>query len=347
MKKHTTTLIIIFIFIVGIYYFFEINNKKISTQKNIAEKMNKTSLDKDMFAKKIIIKNIAQNPEGIEYNKNDNTFLLSSLNASPVLKVNFDGTYEAFTSGEKFPLSTAGLQIDYKRNRLLVAGFNGAELMDKNPETKGVSFLRIYDLKTGVLQKDIKLSHLVPNAKNYFANDIAIDEDGNAYVSDWYANLIYKVTTQGEVSVFWINKDNKLGGPNGLDYMNGNLLTSVLTVDDKGLYTNYALLKIPTNNPKKYTQVSLTNKGFRGFDGLVIKPNGNIIGITNNGETPGGNMLTELTSEDNWVTATIINLKAIKPSTTVALTEDDRKYVINQDFSDNSTKNWVIGSVSF
>ncbi len=30
---------------------------------------------------KVLVKNLAQNPEGIEYDKNDNTFLLSSLNA--------------------------------------------------------------------------------------------------------------------------------------------------------------------------------------------------------------------------------------------------------------------------
>ena len=31
----------------------------------------------------LTIKNIAQNPEGIEYDKTDHTFLLSSLNALP------------------------------------------------------------------------------------------------------------------------------------------------------------------------------------------------------------------------------------------------------------------------
>ena len=133
---------------------------------------------------KITIEDIALNPEGIEYNKNNHTFLLSSLNAMPITQVNLDGTYKAFTSGEKFPLSTAGLQIDYKHNRLLVASFNGMEMMDNDPKTKGVSFLRIYNLKTGVLEKEINLSSLAPNAPAYFANDIAVDDNGNVYISD-------------------------------------------------------------------------------------------------------------------------------------------------------------------
>ena len=100
----------------------------------------------------------------------------------PIIKVKSDGSYQAFTRGEKYPLSTAGLQIDYKHNRLLVAGFNGKEAMDNDPKTKGVSFLRVYNLKTGVIEKSINLSSLAPNANAYFANDIAVDNDGNAYI---------------------------------------------------------------------------------------------------------------------------------------------------------------------
>jgi len=85
------------------------------------------------------IENVAQNPEGIEFDKTDNTFLLSSLNAAPILKINLDGTYVPFTKGEPFPMSTAGLQVDYKRNRLLAAAFNGTELLDDDPKTKGAA----------------------------------------------------------------------------------------------------------------------------------------------------------------------------------------------------------------
>ena len=155
-----------------------------------------TATTLNSFAEDIKIDGIAQNPEGIEYDKNDKTFLLSSLNAKPIIKVNSDGSYKPFTSGEKFPLSTAGLQIDYKNNRLLVAAFNGLAIMDNNPKTKGVSHLRVYNLKSGALEKDINLSNLAPKAKAYFANDVAVDSSGNIYVTDWYANLIYKVDTK-------------------------------------------------------------------------------------------------------------------------------------------------------
>ena len=291
---------------------------------------------------------IAQNPEGIEFDKTDNTFLLSSINAGPIIKVNQDGTYKAFSSGEKFPLSTAGLEIDYKRNRLLVAGFNGTELMDNDPKTKGTAFLRIYNLKTGVIEKDINLSGIFPEASAYFANDIAVDRKGNVYITDWYARVVYKVDLDGNPSVFWKNETGIQAGANGIDFnSDGYLLISLLTVNEKGLYDNYGLVKIPVNDAKSAKLVNFKDKGFTGFDGMVVKSNGNIIGVTNNGTSPGGNTLIELSSNDNWSSAKIINSKSITASTTVAVTTNNKNYVINQDFTQPMKEDWTIEQIKF
>ena len=296
----------------------------------------------------ITIEGIALNPEGIEFNRNDNTFLLSSLNAAPITKVNIDGTFKPFTSGEKFPLSTAGLQIDYKNNRLLAAGFNGTEIMDEDPATKGSASLRIYNLETGVIEKDINLSYLVPHANAYFANDIAIDKAGNAYISDWYANLIYKVDLAGNPSVFWRNETGILGRPNGLEsHPEGYLLVSLLGINDKGLYSDYGLVKISVDAPQSTKIVNISNADFAGFDGIVLNAKGNIVGVTNNGISPGGNMLIELSGKKDWESAEVIKTKAITASTTVAITPDNKNYVIHQDFSDNFAKTWTIGHVEF
>ena len=307
-----------------------------------------TKGDNAKFPAAITVKKIAQNPEGIEYDKNDQTFLLSSLNASPIIKVYLNGTYKPFTSGEKFPLSTAGLQIDYKRNRLLVAGFNGAELFDQDPETKGTSFLRIYNLKTGVIEKDINLSSLVPDADAYFANDVAVDDDGNVYISDWYANVVYKVDLNGKPSVFWVNETGVSSGANGLDFHpDGFLLVSLLSVNEKGLYADYGLIKIPLNNPKLALVINISDSKFSGFDGMVINDKGNVIGVTNDGTSPGGNLLIELSSKNAWQSAEVINAKGIRASTTVAITPNYKHYVINQDFSSNNTETWTIEQVEF
>ena len=300
------------------------------------------------FPDVINIEGIVQNPEGIEFNKNDNTFFLSSLNATPIIKVNLDGTFKPFTSGEPYPMSTAGLQIDYKRSRLLATGFNGMELFDNDPKTKGMSNLRIYNLETGVMEKDINLSSLAPDANAYFANDIAVDNTGNVYISDWYARVIYKVDLAGNPSVFWSNETGIPSGPNGLDFHpDGYLLVSILNVSDKGLYADYGLVKIPVNDPKAAKIVAISNSGFTGFDGMVLTAKGTVIGVTNNGISPGGNTLIELSGQKGWESAKVVNSKAITASTTAAVTPDNKNYVINQDFSSSTAENWTIERVEF
>ena len=324
-------------------------NTKVPNKKTGNVNSNATTEKaKITFPNTIEIENVAQNPEGIEFDKTDNTFLLSSLNATPILKVNLDGTYKPFTSGKPFPMSTAGLQVDYKRNRLLATAFNGTELMDNDPKTKGVAHLRIYNLKTGVMEKDINLSSLVPEGNAYFANDVAIDNEGNAYVTDWYSGVVYKVDVDGNPSILARNETGIKSGFNGIDFhSDGYLLVSLVSVNDKGLYTDYGLLKIPIDNPNAAKVVNFTNEGFTGFDGMVLASNGNLIGVTNSGTMPGGNTLIEISSQDNWESAKVINTKAITASTTVAITPDGKNYVINQDFTNRAPENWKIERIEF
>lgn len=296
----------------------------------------------------VTIEGIAQNPEGIEYNKNDSTFFLSSLNASPIVKVKLDGTFEPFTSGELFPLSTAGIQIDYERNRLLVAGLDGIEAFDTDPETKGASFLRIYNLETGVLEQDINLSSSAPDASVYFANDIAVDNDGNVYISDWFAGVVYKVDINGNASLFWNNDSGVPAEPNGIDFHpDGYLLVSLVAVDAQGLYSEYGLVKIPVNDPTSAINVAISDSGFTGFDGMLINADGNVIGVTNDGISAGGNTLIELSSNNNWESAEVVNTKGMTTSTTVAATPDNKYYVINQDFSNGFAETWTIEKIEF
>ena len=296
----------------------------------------------------IVIEGVAQNPEGIEYDRNAHAFLLSSLNAGPVIRVGADGSWRPFTSGEPFPLSTAGLHIDYPRNRLLVAGFDGLALMDKNPETRGVAYLRTYDLSSGRLKQEVELSSLAPGADAYFANDVAVDGEGNVYVSDWYAGLIYKVDVSAKASVFWRNDRGLAGGPNGLDvHPDGYLLASMLAVNDRGIYSAHALMRIPLRSPAQAEVVDIRDPRFAGFDGMVVTAGGNVVGITSDGKTGGGNRMIELAGENGWRSARVLQSAAIAPSTTVAVTPDGHYYVINQDFADGNRKTWKIEKIEF
>ena len=155
----------------------------------------------------------------------------------------------------------------------------------------------------------------------------------------------------GDLLTYQQYRDLIPSGPNGLDFHpDGYLLVSILNVDDKFLYADYGLVKIPLNDPKSakiVKIVKIANSGYTGFDGMVLNAKGNVVGVTNNGKTPGGNTFIELSGKNDWESAEVINSKTITASTTVAVTPDNKQYVINQDFSNDSAKTWTIERIKF
>lgn len=282
------------------------------------------------------------NPEGIEYNKNTKRFYLSSMNGGKIVAVDYNGTTTNFTSGEPYPLSSAGLQVDYVNNRLLVACSNLQELFDNDSTTKGISVLRVFDLATGVFQREVNLSSLVPLATQYFANDLAIDNSGNVYVTDFGAWVIYKIDINNTPTIFF-NDQTILKQPNGIEFHpDGYLLTSQL---DYPAFAQFALVKIPISNPNAASTVSVNTNLFKGFDGMVLNKANNVVGMTNNGTSQ--NTVIELKSTDSWQSCSLVTSTQVKSSTTIAYLPNDIYYTINNDFQNSSATNWVIERIKF
>src|SRR5690606_5669833 len=74
------------------------------------------------------------------------------------------------------------------------------------------------DIMSGKKTMDVDLSDLV--AGEHFGNDIAFDSDNNIYMTDSYADVIYKITPEGQASVFSQNQMFKTEGIslNGIVY---------------------------------------------------------------------------------------------------------------------------------
>jgi len=305
-------------------------------------KKDKISVVETNYPDMITSISVGLNPEGIEYNKNTQKFYLSSLNGGKIVAVDLNGNTAQFTSGEPYPITSVGLQIDYANNRLLVACANAQEIFDNDPTTKGVSILRVYNLNTGAFIKDVNLSSLVPLAPQYFANDLAVDNNGNVYVTDFGAWVIYKVDKSYNASVF-LSDTNKLKQPNGIDFHpDGYLLASQL---DFPIFAQYKLVKIPVNNPAATSSITVITPMFRGFDGFVLNSANNIVGITNNGTMQ--NTVIELKSSDGWQSASLVASKQINSSTTLAQIPGNIYYAINNDFQNPMATNWIIQRVKF
>ena len=111
----------------------------------------------------------------------------------------------------------------------------------------------------------VDLDRLRPNAA-HFANDIAVDGQGNSYVTDCFSPIIYKVDAQGTANIFL--EDNRLAAPAGSFGLNG----IVFHPDGYLLVVKYdegILYKVPLANPKAFTLVAL-GSAFTSADSLLL-----------------------------------------------------------------------------
>jgi sugar lactone lactonase YvrE len=251
-------------------------------------------------------------PEGVQYDAKNSRFLVSSLTTGNVGQVKDDGTYSVFASGAGI-ISAVGMNLDDSRNRLLVASSNGtlrniAKLVSFNRDNGQV----LFNTDLGALR----------SAPNHFANDIAVDNQGNAYVTDSFAPVIYKVDAQGVASVFLDNP--QLAAPAGAFGLNGIVFHPdgylLVAKSDEG-----ALFKVPLSNPAGFTRVTATGLDLRAADGLLLQDN-NTLQLVANSQSK----VYRLSSTNNWTAATLSGTFATLPQfpTTLARRAGADSYVL-------------------
>jgi sugar lactone lactonase YvrE len=223
-------------------------------------------------------------PEGTQYDDQRGLFLVSSQTAGRIGQVNDAGDYSAFADDPQL-ISTIGLRLDAARRRLLVAvsdpGYNTART---SATTKGkLAALAIFNSSTGAITSYVDLGAFTPAGGTtypaHFANDIAVDGSGNAYVTDSFAPLIYRVDAQGTVTRLLEN--TALAAPTGKFGLNGIVYHPsgylLVAKSDEGI-----LLKVPLANPAAFTKVTLpTGLNLSGADGLQLLDNTTLLVVCN------------------------------------------------------------------
>jgi len=235
-------------------------------------------------------------PEGVQYDASNNRFLVGSQTRGTVGQVKDDGTYSAFAEDAQL-VSTIGLNVDDARSRVLVAisdpGYNTART---TAATKGkLAAVAIFNLTNGQRIDYVNLSSLRPDAAGHFANDIAVDGQGNVYVTDSFAPIIYKIDAQGTATVFLEN--NQLAAPAGAFGLNGIVYHPdgylLVAKSDEG-----ALFKVPISTPASFTKVT-TSVNLKGADGLLLRDNTTLLAVANAQST-----VYRLTTTDGWASTT-------------------------------------------
>ncbi|TGE25943.1 hypothetical protein E5K00_12350 [Hymenobacter aquaticus] len=259
---------------------------------------------------KITVPQAALHPEGIQYDAATQRFLVSSRTKGQIGAVTDDSVYTKFADDPRL-VSTIGMNLDFGRQRLLVAvSDNGANVARTKPETqRKLAALAVFNATNGSLLNYVDLGGLRPDLP-HFANDIAVDGQGNAYITDSLSPIIYKVDTQGKASVFLENAQFSAGtmfGLNGIVYHPDGYLI-VAKANDGSLF------KIPLSDPAAFTKVT-NAQSLTGADGLLLLDPQTLLVVSG-----GQSTVFRMSSTDAWVTTTRTGSFATGPSSPTTIT---------------------------
>ncbi|VVB03739.1 unnamed protein product [Arabis nemorensis] len=140
-------------------------------------------------------------PEGLTWDPSEQHFIVGSLHSRTIHSVSDAGVVHSLISDPDLPENSTilGLAVDSTNRRLLAAIHSAPSLLPFNA-------LAAYDLRTG--GRRIFLSPLPSLAGDDqeiardVANDVAVDYNGNAYVTNSAKNFIWKVDRNGVASIF-------------------------------------------------------------------------------------------------------------------------------------------------
>ncbi|MBM63124.1 MAG: hypothetical protein CL484_09275 [Acidobacteria bacterium] len=254
-------------------------------------------------------------PEGVEYDMTHNRILTGSLTEGSIFQLHPDGSLTTIVTDPDL-ISSVGIEVDELRNRLLVAN---ADRSVFEGNTAGQAMLGVYDLQNGTRIAMVDLAATIdplPVEAAFFANDVAVDDNGTAYVTDTRMNVIYRVGNNYEASVLHQFHDGQ--GPNGIVvHPSGYLL--VARGDE--------LWKVPIAEPAAATPVVLPEE-IPGQDGMVWSV-GRLAIVSNS-----GNRVVALTSTDAWATADLDSVATYETQATTAAVVDDDVYVVHPHFGD-------------
>ena len=254
-------------------------------------------------------------PEGIEYDTTNGRILTGSLSEGSIFQIHNDGRVVTVVRDPDL-VSSVGIEVDEPRDRLLVAN---SDLSTFGADSGGHAKLGVYDLTSGERIAMVDLAASIGDAPSDtapFANDVAVGDDGTAYVTDTMMSVIYRVDMDYAASVL-----HRFDGvaANGIVYHpSGYLLVA----------GGATLWKVPLDDPAAAMQVMLPEE-VPGQDGMVWTADGRLAIVSNS-----GNRVVALTSEDDWATAQLAGVATYEIQGTTAAVVGDDVYVVHPHFAD-------------
>lgn len=265
-------------------------------------------------------------PEGLTWDPSAQHFIVGSQHHRTIHSVSDAAVVETLISDPTLPQNATilGLAIDSIHNRLLAVVHSAAPLPPFNA-------LAAYDLRS---RRRVFLSLLddetpgVITIKRHVANDVAVDFNGNAYVTNSAGNFIWKVDKDGEASVFSrspvfsesplaVDPDAPFSecGLNGVAYVSKGYLLVVQSNTGK-------MFKV--NADDGLARRVLLTEDLVWADGIAVRSDGVVLVVSHH-------TLWFIKSHDSWAEGVVYDKTALnqeKFATSVTVGGEDRAYVL-------------------
>lgn len=265
-------------------------------------------------------------PEGLTWDPSAQHFIVGSQHHRTIHSVSDAAVVETLISDPTLPQNSTilGLAIDSIHNRLLALVHSAAPLPPFNA-------LAAYDLRS---RRRVFLSLLddetpgVITIKRHVANDVAVDFNGNAYVTNSAGNFIWKVDKDGEASVFSrspvfsesplaVDSDAPFSecGLNGIAYVSKGYLLVVQSNTGK-------MFKV--NADDGLARRVLLTEDLVWADGIAVRSDGVVLVVSHH-------TLWFIKSHDSWAEGVVYDKTALNPekfATSVTVGGEDRAYVL-------------------
>lgn len=284
---------------------------------------------------KITIMSEGYFPESFVFDTSEDVFYVGSIRKGMVVKVDLEGNIENFVENDALK-SILGMVINKSTNQLLVCnsdpGFSEKTTGQSPPVLANVV---AYDLTSGNEVANYDLSTLLPTGTPLLVNDIVLDDAGNAYITNSLAPVVFKISKEGEMSVF-ISNDSWAPTPdsfglNGIEYHEDGFLIVAQ-------YNAGSIYKVPLDDPSNFSVITI-DKGIHSVDGIRLIDNENLIWVSNVLDPSTGidNIIYLVKSTDNWISSKVTNDVVVGTGnefpTTIGLV-DGNPYVIYSHLTD-------------
>ncbi len=209
-------------------------------------------------------------PESTAYDEKTETFYLGSIHKRKIISIDKDGHTKIFIPEKQDGLlAVNGIKINSKERLLWAACTAIPQMIDYEKSLQGMCAVFEYNLDS----KELLKKYVAPNDSNrHYFGDLAINKNGDVYVSDSYYPAIYLIkNNSNELKLFYENND--LGSLQGLDFSN----------DGKELFfADYSsgIYKLEISTKKLNYIAEPKDCATKGIDGLYFY-NNSLIAIQN------------------------------------------------------------------